>query len=120
MTEPIRPAPTEFSETLRAWKRSATEWLGLDPAEVIDLDVSEEPWGFGSVEWESTTRAEPTRGAFERFDVRAFGDKPPLFTGHAHLDYDDGVAMLNAIGPRPRVMSTGDEIRLRQLLSRDT
>lgn len=115
MSKPIRPAPTEYSVKLRAWKRSVIEWVGLDPADVLDVDVREDVYGFGRVEWESISDARPTRGKFERFDMRSDDAAPKgcIFTGFVHLDFEDAQAIRNEVGPKPRIMSSADEARLR-------
>lgn len=120
MSKPIRPAPSEFDKELRAWKRAVIEWVGLDPAEVLDVNVREDDWGFGRVEWEAFTDARPARGEFERFDIRSQDGAPRgmIFTGFAHLDFADAVAIREAVGPKPRVMSTEAEARLRAAFSR--
>lgn len=119
MSKPIRPAPTDFSEALRVWKKSVIEWVGLDPVDVLDADVREDDYGFACVEWESIDDARPTRGKFERFDMRSQEGAPRgvIFTGFAHLDFEDAKVIRDEVGPKPRIMSTEDEIRLRGMLA---
>lgn len=111
MSKPMRPAETEFDVSLRAHSLAVAEWLGLDPAKVLDLNAErhrEIPRMYDYVGWAALDRSEPTRGTVGPWGFDEAPYRPALFINEVHFNYDEGRELFDAVGPVPQ-MFTPDE-----------
>lgn len=111
-TEMLPPIVREYVTALDTWNLAAAEWLGLDPDEVFDLDITQDG---GEVRgaWKSVSLQSVRLGGDEA--AVTFGDERTTYEGTFALRGQDAVEFNDAVGPRPDLLTPSERERLERI-----